>query len=278
MEKFYQKLKRWSLYAMIFFIIVLFLWIIIYLIIETFDYTVFGGFTGNLFYAMIAGVIVILAALVILNVAVNLNIISDSLAKGGKSEDKRVSWKGVSIALGSVFFIIIFIGLALHFVNQENTRATTSGIQNELDQFKSAFTPQLGQIAEDVQGEKLPYRILSNLIIIEAHTAKMKDIEIIFPKMMNGSLVFLRLNRMSLPPKDKFISAISDSLFEIRDPEQLEYIKKVYETGTGGDQFFIKRPIITMYSPVFHDGKLAFFIYSAYNEIQGYYMKKGSDF
>jgi hypothetical protein len=278
MEKFYQRLKRWSLYAMIFFIIILFLWIIVYLIIETFDYTVFGGFTGNLFYAMIAGVIVILAALVILNVAVNLNIISDTLAKSGKSDERQVSWKGVSIAVGGIFFVIIFIALALHFINQENTRASTQEIRNELGQFKTAFASQLGQIAQDVQNETKPLRILSNLTVIEALTTKMKNVEIIFPKMMNGSLIFLRLNRTSLPPQQKLISAISDSLFEISDPDQLDYIKKVYETGQGEDRFFIKRPILTMYSPVFHNGKLAFFIYSAYNEIQGYYMKKGSDF
>ncbi|OHD54708.1 MAG: hypothetical protein A2Y33_01655 [Spirochaetes bacterium GWF1_51_8] len=275
MEKFYQRLKRWSLFAMLFFVGILLLWVIIYIIIQTFDYTIFGGFTGNLFYAMIAGIIVILAALVILNVAVNLNLISDHLAGKDKTvKEAKLSWKGIAFTVGGVSFLILFIGLTLHFINQENTRITIKQIQTELDQFKGAFAPKLQEIAGNVQAEQNLQKILANLNVMAVQTTKMNDAEIIFPKIIDGALVLLSINRDTDTKIDPdALSPISECLVEISEKEQIDYIKSVYETGKGEDKMFVKRPLITIYSPVFYNGKLAYFLYSTYNEIQGLYMK-----
>lgn len=257
--------------------VLLLLWFVVYVIKESMKYEIFSAFTDSFFTTTTFGALALLLALAILNIGANLNILSDYLLEQVGATVRMDFRRVYAVAIGAVLLITAATAVGLHIINDYNTEKTSRAFVDEMRELKSSYAEIVGKIADKIAQESDPEGIRDLLRMIEANAPRIKNINILFPKMYNGKLVYLQINTWERELRDTRFSLLSDSVFIAPKVDQREFLDAVYNKGVTEDRTFVERPMIAIYSPVTRDGKMVFLFYSKYNESQGRFMKASYD-
>lgn len=274
--KLENTVKRWSLKAILiaagFSIVVLLLMIFQ----GIFRYKIFSKNDPEILAYILLGCGVLIAVLAVINIVSNLNIISEKMSGDEKKKSKAVNKKALFYWIVASLAFVIGLALTLHFVNLSNTRRSANRILAEMDGLMKSDAPLIDRIASDIEGESNLRDISMMLTILDQNALTIDDLEILFPKEIQGTLTFLYIDRWNRGAGTYNYSPISDSVFMTSNPAEMHYLQSLFSSNTNRNPaplYFTKRPFITVYYPVVRDGRVVFVFYSSYNSIQGSFNK-----
>lgn len=272
--KFYHILKKVTLILILILVVLLCFLALIFIIKETFNYSIFTAMTETLFASAMGAMILLVIGLSIINITANLNLISEGFTKDQLSEIKvnytHIILKAAAVIVG----VAILTWLSLHLINRRNTHMTAEKMLEELTDIPESQSELITQLIENLQNETNLTEIKQLIEMIDGNIFHLNYIEVLFPKMVNGNLVYLRIDRWSnYIVEEKYYSPISDTLYITEKTEEKKYLEDIYSGEKTEAEYFVDRPYISAYSPIYADGELVCVLYSSYNEIYQSYRK-----
>ncbi len=226
-------------------------WVFVFTTITVFGLKVFRKNITETFYLSIIGILAILVAALIVNIMLNLTIISESLSKRNEPVQKQLRPKS---SLWSIIFILSFptIGLLL-FLGDIRTRQLKEKLLIKSARYmvesNKTIMDKLGSMVFDsVQLNE----VSDALRLISKEDKNFPSISLIHLDSIDSKKVFLRFDRYSYWPRN---GSKLDFIFSVTAKER-EYMKNVFQNKSTKHRYTASDGNYELYYPVLHDNRI----------------------
>ncbi len=256
----YDRLIKFTNKVAIYATVALFYWVLIFLIITTFDLKIFREHITEIFYLSILAIFAVLSGAIILNVMSNLSKISSAIseARGSSAPIKKLSKKTI-IAIGLSFLLVCGVLFAGNWLSAEKKK---NMLISSAQSLVSENRAQLEILANYQFSKEYVKKAQNILTVIKKIDKYLPEVELIVPDVVENKKVFLGFGGHEYSEKDKEIE--KHMFIYSASLEERTYLEKVFNGKEKNYKFSYRKGNYELYFPVQINGKSVVLYFSDY--------------
>lgn len=259
-----------TLFLLIFFLIVSMISLISFLAIETMNWVIFPSLSGDFFYISLPVMFLAIFILSVFNMALNISIISKSMAnKDRVMTSKSEIFKVSSIIVGVLVVFIVITLSSLYLINKKNINEEIREVKSEMEALVINNKGLIKEIANLFEAKQDPKQIVQLLATINLTSSYFRDLTIIYPIKIEDRFIYKKISKWSLDKdnNNKYFFEYNLHYSNILTPNkiELEYLDETTNVVSKNEAgIFVRRPYVKIYYPVrSNDGNTLLYLYSA---------------
>lgn len=250
-------LATWVMIAAVGLII---LWLIGFIVSNTFNLNVFTGRTKEFFFSLIGFAFILVACAAFITISLSISLIADSKIHDLKIEKtKTIFSKKLLYVVGLLIAALIaFLFIGDYLTSEHEKNKLTTEAKDLVDRYDSS----IGELALSVRDTSKIGKVPEILKFLSNQKFEVSDVTLITSTKYNNEMVYLELNNWM--SAEKLRKPYFDYSFYKCRKVNCDYLSKVFENKTNDSYLATDKNCYLFYYPVDKNGQRIILLFTKY--------------